>query len=89
VAIAEIARGFMRTFPDMVVTMDHVSHDADGTKFQWTLTGSNTGPAVRENAFESAATNFGNLITPDSSRTRKANLTAEYERQRLSGLEKH
>jgi predicted ester cyclase len=44
VAIAEEARGFMRTFPDMVVTMDDVSHDSDGTKFHWTLTGTNTGP---------------------------------------------
>ena len=43
-AIAEEARGFMRTFPDMVVTMDDVSHDEDGTKFHWTLTGTNTGP---------------------------------------------
>ena len=43
-AIAEIARGFMRTFPDMVVTMDKVSRDSDGTKFHWTLIGTNTGP---------------------------------------------
>jgi uncharacterized protein (TIGR02246 family) len=43
-AIAEEARGFMRTFPDMVVTMDDVTHDSDGTKFHWTLTGTNTGP---------------------------------------------
>ncbi len=43
-AIAEVARGFMRTFPDMVVTMDDVSSDSDGTKFHWTLTGTNTGP---------------------------------------------
>jgi SnoaL-like polyketide cyclase len=43
-AIAEVARGFMRTFPDMVVTMDDVSRDSDGTKFHWTLTGTNTGP---------------------------------------------
>ena len=32
-AIAEEARGFMRTFPDMVVTMDDVSHDSDGRSF--------------------------------------------------------
>ena len=43
-AIAEVARGFMRDFPDMVVTMDKVSRDSDGTKFHWTLTGTNTGP---------------------------------------------
>ena len=44
VAIAEIARGFMRAFPDMVVTMDDVSQDSDTTKFHWTLSGTNTGP---------------------------------------------
>jgi uncharacterized protein (TIGR02246 family) len=43
-AIAEIARGFMRDLPDMVVTMDDVSRDSDGTRFHWTLTGTNTGP---------------------------------------------
>ncbi len=43
-AIAKEARGFMTTFPDMVVTMDDVSHDSDETKFHWTLTGTNTGP---------------------------------------------
>jgi SnoaL-like polyketide cyclase len=43
-AIAEIARGFMGDFPDMVVTMDNLSRDSDGTKFHWTLTGTNTGP---------------------------------------------
>jgi uncharacterized protein (TIGR02246 family) len=43
-AIAEVARGFMRDLPDMVVTMDDVSRDSDRTKFYWTLTGANTGP---------------------------------------------
>jgi len=43
-AIAEIARGFMRDFPDMIVTMDKLVRDEEGTKFHWTLTGSNTGP---------------------------------------------
>jgi predicted ester cyclase len=43
-AISEIARGFMRDFPDMIVTMDKVVHDEEGPKFYWTLTGTNTGP---------------------------------------------
>ena len=42
-AIAEMTRGFMTTFPDMVVTMDKVVHNEEGTKFHWTLTGTNTG----------------------------------------------
>ena len=44
VAIAKEAQAFMTTFPDMVVTMDDVSRDSDGTKFHWTLIGTNTGP---------------------------------------------
>ena len=70
-AIAEIAQGFMRDLPDMVVTMDDVAHDEEGTKFHWTLTGTNTGRAARENAFESAATNVGRSTTTGSSQNRK------------------
>ena len=43
-AIAKEAQAFMTTFPDMIVTMDKVVHDDEGTKFHWTLTGTNTGP---------------------------------------------
>src|SRR5207248_2879313 len=43
-AIADVARGFMATFPDMVVTMDKLVRDEEGTKFHWTLTGTNIGP---------------------------------------------
>ena len=43
-AIAEVAQGFMSTFPDLIVTMDDVSRNPDGTKFHWTLIGTNTGP---------------------------------------------
>jgi len=43
-AIAKEAQAFMTTFPDMVVTMDNITRDSDGTKFHWTLTGTNTGP---------------------------------------------
>ena len=43
-AIAKEAQAFMTTFPDMVVTMDKLVRDEEGTKFHWTLTGTNTGP---------------------------------------------
>src|SRR5437762_13234053 len=42
-AIAREAQAFMTTFPDMVVTMDKVVRDEQGTKFHWTLTGTDTG----------------------------------------------
>src|SRR6202795_2167227 len=43
-AIAEEARGFMTTFPDMVVTFDKLEPRGDANAFHWTLTGTNTGP---------------------------------------------
>ena len=56
-AIAEVARGFKRDFPDMIVTMDKLTLEArDGGRssyaspartdavFHWTLTGTNSGP---------------------------------------------
>jgi steroid delta-isomerase-like uncharacterized protein len=43
-AIAKEAQSFMTTFPDMVVTMDKLLRDEEGTTFHWTLTGTNTGP---------------------------------------------
>lgn len=57
VAIAEVARGFMTDFPDLVVTMDAIGPDPRGTVFHWTLHGTNTGPGgtgkrVRISGFE-------------------------------------
>ena len=43
-AIAKEAQAFMTTFPDMVVTFDKLEPRGDATAFQWTLTGTNTGP---------------------------------------------
>ena len=43
-AIAEEALGFMRTFPDMIVTFDNLEPQLHGTAFRWTLSGTNTGP---------------------------------------------
>lgn len=43
-AVAEVAGGFMKAFPDMRVQMDGLSADADRIVYRWTLTGTNTGP---------------------------------------------
>ena len=40
----EIARGFMRDFPDMILKFDKLEPHGDATAFHWTLTGTNTGP---------------------------------------------
>jgi len=44
VAIAEVASGFMRDFPDMVVRFDKLEKTPAGTEFHWTFIGTNTGP---------------------------------------------
>jgi uncharacterized protein (TIGR02246 family) len=81
-AIAEIAQGFMTTFPDMVVTMDDVTRDSDGTTFHWTLTGTKTGPGgtrkrVRINGYELWKLHPDGLIVESKGHFD----SAEYERQ--------
>ncbi len=56
-AITNVARGFMDTFPDLVVSMDSLITKSDKTKFYWTLTGTNdipnrTGNKVKISGFE-------------------------------------
>src|SRR2546430_17676866 len=41
-AIAEIARGFMREFVDMVVTFDKLEGLSNADGFHWAVTGANT-----------------------------------------------
>jgi uncharacterized protein (TIGR02246 family) len=87
-AIAEEARGFMRTFPDMVVTMDDVTHDSDGTKFHWTLKGTNTGPGgtgkrVRISGYELWKIDNDGLIGESKGHFD----SAEYERQLKHGID--
>ena len=86
-AIAEVARGVMRTFPDMVVTMDKVPRDSDGTKFRWTLTGTNTGPGgtgkrVHISGYE--LWQFDNAGLIENSKGHFD--SAEYERQLKEGV---
>jgi uncharacterized protein (TIGR02246 family) len=44
IAIAKSAEGFMTAFPDIVVVMDSLLTTPDGVEFNWTLSGTNTGP---------------------------------------------
>jgi uncharacterized protein (TIGR02246 family) len=86
-AIAEVARGFMRDFPDLVVTMDDVAHDSDGRKFHWTLTGTNTGPGgtgkrVRISGYELWKIDNDGLIAESKGHFD----AAEYERELKHGL---
>lgn len=67
-AIADVARGFMEAFPDMVVAFDRLEPSGERMRFHWTLTGTNTGPGgtgarVRISGVEAWAIGSDRLIT--------------------------
>jgi steroid delta-isomerase-like uncharacterized protein len=87
-AIAREAQAFMTAFPDMVVTKDKVMHDEEGTKFHWTLTGTNTGPGgtgkrVRISGYELWQLDDDGLIENSKGHFDSAN----YERQLKEGVD--
>ena len=78
----------MTTFPDMVVTMDNITRDSDGTKFHWTLTGTNTGPGgtgkrIHISGYELWKIDNDGLIGESKGRFD----SAEYERQLKYGVD--
>ena len=85
-AITETARAFMTAFPDMVVTMDHVSDDGRLAIFRWTWTGTNTGPggtgqSVRIQGYEEWTFAADGLIAKSNGHFDEA----EYQRQLKEG----
>jgi steroid delta-isomerase-like uncharacterized protein len=87
-AIADVARGFMRDLPDMIVTMEKIAHDEEGTKFHWTLRGTNnrpggTGKRVRISGYELWKIDNDGLITESKGHFD----SAEYERQLKHGVD--
>ena len=87
-AIAKEAQAFMTTFPDMIVTMDKVAHEEQGTEFHWTLTGTNTGPGgtgkrVRISGYELWKIDNDGLIAESKGHFD----SAEYERQLKHGID--
>ena len=83
-AIAEAAQGFMKAFPDMVVTMDRVEGEqGEGTAtYHWTLAGTNSGPggtgrSVRISGCEEWVLGRDGLIVDSLGRFDEA----EYQRQ--------
>src|SRR4030095_14208430 len=78
-AIAAIARGFMRDFPDMIVTFDKLEPRADRSAFDWTLTGTyaGTGNHVRISGYELWKIDNAGLIAESSGHFD----VVEYERQ--------
>jgi hypothetical protein len=85
-AIAKEAQAFMTTFADMVVTMDKVVHDEEGTKFHWTLTGTNTGPGGTGNKVRISGYELWKIENDGLIAESKGNFdSAEYERQLKHG----
>jgi nuclear transport factor 2 (NTF2) superfamily protein len=83
--IAEEARGFMRDFPDMIVTFDKLEPRADRTAFHWTLIGTHagTGNHVRISGYELWKIDSDGLIAESKGYFDGA----EYERQLKHGVE--
>ena len=86
-AIAEEARGFMTTFPDMIVTFDKLEPRQEETAFHWTIIGTNIGPGgtgkrVRISGYELWKIDNEGLIAES-----KGHFDAtEYERQLREGV---
>jgi hypothetical protein len=66
--VLEVARGFMRDFPDMTVTVDKVEPRKDRIAFHWTLTGTyaGTGNRVRIRGYELWKIDEAGLIAESS-----------------------
>ena len=87
-AIAEVAQGFMRDLPDMIVTMDDVTHESDGTKFHWTLTGTNAGPGGTGKRLRISGCELWKIAEDGLIGDSKGHFnTAEYERQLKHGVD--
>lgn len=77
--IAEVARGFMRDFPDMIVRFDKLEPREDRVVFHWTLAGTYTGTGnrVRISGYELWRIDNAGLIAESEGRFD----AADYERQ--------
>ena len=84
-AIAEVARGFMPDFPDMIVRFDKLEPREGRIAFHWTLTGTyaGTGNHVRISGYELWKFDNHGLIAESKGHFD----SAEYERQLGHGAE--
>jgi nuclear transport factor 2 (NTF2) superfamily protein len=75
----EVARAFMRDFPDMTVTFEKLEPRGNGTAFHWTLAGTHvgTGNRVRIIGYELWKIDEAGLIAESSGHFD----AAEYQRQ--------
>ena len=86
-AIAATARGFYGALPDMQVYFDDLVLDGSRVEYDWTFTGTNTGPggtgnAVRVSGYEAWTIDEDGLIAVSSG----SYDAAEYARQLAEGI---
>jgi hypothetical protein len=81
----EVAREFMRDFPDMIVTLDKLERREGRTAFHWTLTATyaGTGKRIRISGYELWSIDNDRLISESKGHFD----AAEYERQLKQGSE--
>jgi predicted ester cyclase len=77
--IGEVARSFIRDFPDMILTFDKLEPREGRTAFHWTLTGTyaGTGKRVRISGYELWKIDNAGLIAESKGHFD----AADYERQ--------
>jgi hypothetical protein len=82
--IGDVARGFMRDFPDMIVTFNKLERRGRQTAFHWTLTGTyaGTGNHVRISGYELWKIGADGLIAESKGHFDNT----EYERQLKHGV---
>jgi len=87
-AIAEVARGFMRDLPDIIVTMDDMTNETDAMTFHWTLTGTNTGPGGTGKRLRISGYELWNIDEDGFIAESRGHFdSAEYERQLKLGVD--
>lgn len=81
-AISNVAKSFMTKFPDMKVSFDSLTTDANGVKFYWTLTGTDAGPGGKGNKVKISGYELWQLGTDGLIKNSKGYFsTEEYNRQ--------
>lgn len=88
-AITEVANGFMTQFPDMKVSFDSLSRAAEGTKFHWTLTGTDASPDGKGNAVKISGYELWQISEEGRIKNSKGYFSEEeYKKQLEFGIEK-
>jgi uncharacterized protein (TIGR02246 family) len=87
-AIAEIARGFIRDLPDMIVTWDTLTVTSNGAMFHWRLAGTNTGPGGTGNRVQISGYELWKIDNDGLIAESRGHFdAADYERQRKHGVD--